>query len=85
MRSALVVSVGNQDFVAMLDREPFEALHQFGKKWILDVGDNQAINMALACPEGAGVRVRVVSGSLDRRPDSLFRARVDRRRAVHHT
>jgi len=68
----------------MLYRQALEALHQFGEKWILDVGDDQAINMALAGPQGARMGVGVIACSLDRRPDPLFSTSVHRCCAVHH-
>src|ERR1700677_2385520 len=81
----LIVSIGNEHFVAMLYRHALKAFHQFGEEWILNVGDDQAIDMALACAQSACMGVGVITTSLDHRPDTLFGARVYWRRAVHHT
>ena len=54
------------------------------QEWILDIGNDQAIDMALACSQSARVSVRVIATSFDSRPDKLFRPRAHGGRAVHH-
>ena len=72
----------DHDLVAALDGDVFEALHQFGKEWIRDIGDHQAEHAAASRNQRPRLAVGIVSEFLDRLPNSLSRLGIHRRRVV---
>ena len=76
---------GQQDFIAVLDRDGFEYLNDFWKEWVGDFGNNETENPAAPGNQRPRLRIRVVTQFLDDAPDALRQGRIDRGDAIDRT
>ena len=69
-----IVGVGNEHFVAVLHGNALETFHQFREERVLNVGDDHAVDVALAGAKSAGMRVGVIAGARDGGANAFFQS-----------
>ena len=68
---------GQQNFVAVLDRDGFEDLNDFRKEWVGDFRNDETKNPAAPGNQRPRLRIRVVAQFLNDAPDALGQRRID--------